>query len=377
MTGSGRPPFFEARIAGLVRMCCAYPMLTLVVALLLTVGAGAYASRNFAIQTDTGKLISPDLPWRQRELQLDAAFPHQSDTLLVVIDAATPELADSAAKSLTAALAKKPEQIKAVYDPQGGAFFETNGLLFLSVDEVRTTTEQLIRAQAFLGTLSADPTLRGLAQALAFIPQGVEDGAISFKDFAKPLSQLSSTIDDLLQGRPATFSWNALMTGEPPKPRELRRLIRVSPVLDFDALEPGAAASEAIRKEAAALGLTPDHGVSIRLTGPVAMADEEFATVADGALLNVLLTAIAVLIILWFALRSTRVIFAVMLSLFAGLVITAALGLAMVGAFNLISVAFAVLFVGIGVDFGIQFAVRYRAERHRNNNLNAALGNAA
>jgi len=205
----------------------------------------------------------------------------------------------------------------------------------------------------------------------------VEDGAIAFKDFAKPLAQLASTIDDLLQGKPATFSWNALMTGEAPKPRELRRLIRVSPVLDFDALEPGAAASETIRKEAVVLGLTPDHGVRVRLTGPVAMADEEFATVADGALLNVLLTAAAVLLILWFALRSARVIFAVMLSLFAGLVITAALGLAMVGALNLISVAFAVLFVGIGVDFGIQFAVRYRAERHRNNNLNMALGSAA
>jgi len=372
-----RLPFFEARIAGLVRVCCAYRIVTLLVAMLLTIGAGAYASRHFAIQTDTGKLISPDLPWRQRELQLDAAFPHQSDTLLVVIDGATPELADSAAKSLGAALANKPAQIKAVYDPAGGAFFETNGLLFLSVDEVRTTTDQLIRAQAFLGTLSADPSLRGLAQALGLIPQGVEDGAIAFKDFAKPLAQLASTIDDLLQGKPATFSWNALMTGEAPKPRELRRLIRVSPVLDFDALEPGAAASETIRKEAVALGLTPDHGVRVRLTGPVAMADEEFATVADGALLNVLLTAAAVLLILWFALRSARVIFAVMLSLFAGLVITAALGLAMVGALNLISVAFAVLFVGIGVDFGIQFAVRYRAERHGNNNLNMALGSAA
>jgi hopanoid biosynthesis associated RND transporter like protein HpnN len=372
-----RLPFFEARIAGLVRACCAYPIITVLIAMLLTVGAGAYACGHFAIQTDTGKLISPELPWRMRELQLDAAFPHQSDTLLVVVDGATPELADSAATSLGAALANKQEQIKAVYDPAGGAFFETNGVLFLSVDEVRTTTDQLIRAQAFLGTLSADPSLRGLAQALGFIPQGVEQGAIHFKDFAKPIAELSDAIDTLLDGRSATFSWNALMTGEAPKPRELRRLIRVSPVLDFDALEPGAAASETTRKEAVALGLTPDHGVKVRLTGPVAMADEEFATVADGALLNVLLTAAAVLLILWFALRSARVIFAVMLSLFAGLVITAALGLAMVGALNLISVAFAVLFVGIGVDFGIQFAVRYRAERHRNNDLNIALGNAA
>jgi len=40
-----RLPFFEARIAGLVRVCCAYRIVTLLVAMLLTIGAGAYASR--------------------------------------------------------------------------------------------------------------------------------------------------------------------------------------------------------------------------------------------------------------------------------------------------------------------------------------------
>ena len=69
------------------------------------------------------------------------------------------------------------------------------------------------------------------------------------------------------------------------------------------------------------------------------------------------------LLILWRALRSGRHHLAVAINLVVGLSITAALGLAMVGTFNLISVYFAVLFVGIGVDFGIQFSVRYRAER--------------
>ncbi len=40
---------------------------------------------------------------------------------------------------------------------------------------------------------------------------------------------------------------------------------------------------------------------------------------------------------------------------------TGAIGLAIYHALNLISVAFAVLFVGLGVDFGIQYAVSYRA----------------
>ncbi len=66
-----------------------------------------------------------------------------------------------------------------------------------------------------------------------------------------------------------------------------------------------------------------------------------------------------------------------LLSLLVGLTITAAAGLAMVGALNLISVAFAVLFVGIGVDFGIQFSVRYRQERYNRIDLGAALTTAA
>jgi hopanoid biosynthesis associated RND transporter like protein HpnN len=49
----------------------------------------------------------------------------------------------------------------------------------------------------------------------------------------------------------------------------------------------------------------------------------------------------------------------------------------MVGSLNLLSIAFAVLFVGLGVDFGIQFSVRYRSERFKSNDLQTALLKAA
>ena len=73
----------------------------------------------------------------------------------------------------------------------------------------------------------------------------------------------------------------------------------------------------------------------------------------------------AIAIILYLALRSPSVIFAVLATTLFGLVVTVAAGLLMVGRFNVISVAVAALFLGLGVDFGIQFAVRYRDERHR------------
>jgi hopanoid biosynthesis associated RND transporter like protein HpnN len=103
------------------------------------------------------------------------------------------------------------------------------------------------------------------------------------------------------------------------------------------------------------------------------MADEEFATIKENAVLNATVTILVVLFILWLALRWMRIILAVFLCVAVGLSITAAVGMLMVGTLNLISVYFAVLFVGLGVDFGIQFSVRYRAERHEVDNLREAL----
>ena len=93
--------------------------------------------------------------------------------------------------------------------------------------------------------------------------------------------------------------------------------------------------------------------------------------------LNGVITLAVVLLILWMALKSFRIILAVVVALFVGLSATAAVGLMMVGALNLISVAFAVLFVGLGVDFGLQFSVRYRQERFKEPDLRKALIEAA
>src|SRR6476646_4269257 len=246
----------ETLIVRLVRACCRYPSLTVIVASLITLGAGIYSYENFAIHTDPGQLISSQLPWRQRELQLDAAFPQLADNILGVVGGSTPELARDASSRLVAKLAEDRDNFEAVHEEEGGGFFKKNGLLFLQPDDVQRTTEQLIRAQPFLGTLAADPNLHGLAEALALIPKGVEAGSIELKNFDKPLMVLSSTVDALLQERPTAFSWAELMMGKAPTKSEFRRFIRVQPKLDFEALQPGAAASDKIRTTAAALGLT-------------------------------------------------------------------------------------------------------------------------
>jgi uncharacterized protein len=361
----------------IVELCSRHHWTVVVVALILATASGVYATRNFAISTDINRLISPDLPWRQRETAYEKAFPGPFTSILVVVDAPTPELAAEATRALTERLAKQSDTIHSAQQLDGGPFLAKSGLLFQSESDLTRTTQGLGRAGPLIQTLASDPTLRGLTRALSLTLVGVQTGAAKLDDFSRTFNLAADTVDRVLADQPASFSWHALMSGRQPAPGELRHFIDVRPILDFTALEPGRAASNAIRQAADDLKLATNFQARVRLTGPVAMADDEFSTVQEGALLNTVLTIITVLVILWLALRSGRIIAAVAITLFVGLAITAALGLMMVGALNLISVAFAVLFVGLGVDFGIQFAVRYRSERYESGDLAPALLNTA
>ena len=95
-------------------------------------------------------------------------------------------------------------------------------------------------------------------------------------------------------------------------PRELRRFILVQPQLDFDALQPGARAVAAIRQAVVEAGFAADPRIRVRLTGPVPLADEEFATLAEGAAVNGVVTMLVVVFLLWLALRSGRLILAIL-----------------------------------------------------------------
>lgn len=356
-----------------VRFCIRHPKTVVALYLVLAAVAGVYAARNFAIDTDVNKLISPALDWRQREIEFEKSFPGRFDSILVVVDAPTAELASRAVAALTPRLKQNTTAFRSVEEAGGGPFFARNGLLFQSVEELDATVKGLSQAGPLVRTLAGDPTLRGLVQGMSLVLSGVRGNMVSLDAAAPAFDRAAGAIEATMAGRPATFSWQSLMTGKEPEPQDLRRFITVRPVLDFSALQPGAAASAAIRDAARDLDLAGQYQARVRLTGPIAMADEEFSTLQSGALRDAFATVVVVLGILWLALRSGRLIFAVYANMFVGLAVTAALGLMMVDALNPISVAFAVLFIGLGVDFGIQFAVRYRAERHEIDDLRTAL----
>jgi hopanoid biosynthesis associated RND transporter like protein HpnN len=363
-------------VVAIVRTCTRFATAVVVLSLLLAIGAGFYTARNFSINTDINTLISPDLDWRKRDNQFEQAFDRDR-LILAVVEAPTPELAGSAAKALAEKLSGDKKNFESVTPLGSGEFFEKNGLLFLPVEEVGKVAGQLESAAPLIEIMAGDPSIRGLTGALETGLAGIKRGQVKLDNAERPFNMIAQTVEDIVSKGTATFSWRGLVSDTPLTDADKRAFIEFKPILDYQALEPGKDATDAIRQAATDLNFAGTYSARVRLTGPVPMANEEYATVQDGAIRNGIGTVVIVLIILWLALHSAKIISAVFVNLFVGLSITTAIGLMMVGSLNLLSIAFAVLFVGLGVDFGIQFSVRYRSERFKNDNLAEALAEAA
>nr|WP_157281583.1 MMPL family transporter [Bradyrhizobium yuanmingense] len=376
MLTAERKEVLQSVVVAIVRACTRFASLVVVLGLLLSVGAGYYAARHFAINTDINSLIAQNLDWRQRDQQFDKAFD-QNEMILAVVEARTPEMASAAADALYARLKDDRTNFHSMQQLGSGAFFERNGLLFLPTEEVGKITGQFEAAAPLIEIMAGDPSIRGLTGALETGLAGVKRGQVKLDSTERPFNLIAQTVETVLNKGNASFSWRELVSDEPLKDSDKRTFIEFKPILDYNALEPGKDATDAIRKAAADLDFAGKYQARVRLTGPVPIANEEYATVQEGAVVNAVGTILVVLVILWLALHSSKIIFAVFVNLFVGLAITTAAGLMMVGSFNLLSIAFAVLFVGLGVDFGIQYSVRYRSERYKHDDLAGALVLAA
>ncbi len=345
--------------------------------MLVTAGAGWFAATHFAMTTDTQALISPKVAWRVNEAEVNRAFPQQALTILIIVDGRTPELAELGAARLAARLATDKQHFSAVKRPDGGPWLAQHGVLFGSVAEVRSTTQSLIGAQPLLGPLAADPSLRGIAGAFGTILTGVENGSAKLADIDRPMVALDGALTQVLAGKPAYFSWQALFADKGGQAPPTRRLLLAKPILDFGSLKPAEKAVEAIHAATHDLAIDQAHGVRVQVTGDAPLNDEEFSSLEENIGIVGIIMALAMLVTLWFATKSAKIVAAIVGTIVAGLVIATAVGLAAVGTLNLISVAFIPLFVGLGVDFGIQIAVRFNDERAKGSPTRQALEDAA
>ena len=325
--------------------------------------AGAYAAKNVTINTSTADMLSEDLPFRRHFDELDRAFPQDNRTIVVVIDGDTPEQARTAAEGLAERLAQRSDVIRNTFHPEADPFFRRHGLLYLSIEELQTLGSMMAGAQPLLAALSQDPSLRGLAQVLTLALRNIDrtgtpDGRLP-RQFEVALQGIAGTVEEVAAGHPARFSWRGALAGDAdPRFTGTRQYLLLEPLFDFNSLQPAERAVTLIRSTAAELRLTPEHGIRVRLTGEPVMMEEELKSVEESIGFANLLSLGIVVALLIIGLRSIRLVEAATFSLLVGLAWTACFAVGVVGELNLISVAFAVLFIGFGVDFGIHFCMR-------------------
>ncbi len=351
-------------LAGLVDTSRRHALLVLLAGFLLAVVSCVVAATRLGVSTDTDQMFSASLPWRRNAIEMNKDFPQFHDLLVAVIDANEPEEADATADALVEALKPDQAHFRSVRRPDSSPYFDKNGLLFLDLPQLTAIMDRTIDAQPFLGQLVADPTARGLFSALALLGVGVTQAGTDLTPYDDAIQAFHQVLADAVAGKPRPLSWQKFLGAGLSDLAGKYRFVLIQPRQNFGALEPGGEATAVVRHAISELEFVKSGDAHVRITGQVALADEEFATVAQGAVEGLIGSVVLITLWLYLAVRTWRLIVPILLTLGLGLLLTVLFAALAVGTLNLVSVGFGVMFVGIAVDFAIQFAVRFREYRH-------------
>ncbi|WP_298216022.1 MMPL family transporter [Acidocella sp.] len=346
-----------------------------VLAFIVVAAAGlAYTARHLSIDTDTDHLFADTLPWRQAQIAESRNFPQFNNLIVAVVRAPTPEEAAETAAALNAALNADSAHFYSSSYPAGNPFYQDEGLLLLPPADLASLLNQIVAAQPFLGQLAAQPSAVGLFTGLSMIAKGVQAGT-DISAYNGALAGVRQNLQDAAAGHPAPLSWQSLIMGNMGEGGT--EFVLAHPKLRQGTLQPGGAATAALMRIAATLPDVKAGRAKVDYTGQIPLSDEQFASLTDGLVLGTIISIAFIALWLYLALRSWRLILPILLTLVMGLALTMTYAALAVKVINLISVAFAILFIGLAVDFAIQYCVRLRAVRLQMPDLGDALEETA
>jgi hypothetical protein len=336
-----------------------------VLQLLVTAGLAVFTVLNLGVNMDYRRLIASDIPFRRAADAYLRYFPSLDDSLLIVVDASSGEAARRAARTLAERLRAEPEAFSDVYVPGAGDFFQHRGLLYRDVDELDDFIDHLSRLQPVLAELSRDASIANLASLIQSGLDAERARGAGGEEWAAVLDRMTEATVRVFDEYPLSISWEDLMLEGSAFDPGARAVVIAEPVLEFGQLLAARRSIGHIRDTAAALSLTPDRGVRVRITGNPALNYEEMLGLAWDVGVAGLFSFALVTCTLTLAFRSLRLVAAAASTLLVGLVWTAAFAAASVGSLNVLSIAFGVLFIGLGVDFGIHLGMQYADAVHR------------
>lgn len=342
---------------------CRFSWLWILLVFLLSGVSLYYTVQHLGVNTNTAQMLSPDLPFQKNRQRIEAEFPQDANVIILVVDANTPEQTSIAANTLANALKAESDYFISVYIPTENQFFNQQALLFLSQPELEELATKLIDAQPFIGHLSQNYHLEGLFYMLNQALKKSDDSLIM--DIEPLLLAIDNALINQLNPlnqQPHFISWQRLLAADKLNTKTNRTLVIARPKLNFTEILPAQQALTVARTTIKRI-MQNNAGVRIRMTGETALEHEELESVSKDTTLAAIVSLILVCASLWIGLRSFKLLLATLISLILGLILTAGFATITVGHLNLISIAFAVLYIGLGVDYAIHLCLHYREYR--------------
>ncbi len=350
--------------------------------ILATGAAGWYAAGALSVNTDTSAMLDPNLDFQRRAATLREAFPAIKNDVLVVIDAESVDEAEAFTSALAGRLKAANNLFDDVYAPSADPFFRENGLLFLNEARLAERLERLGQAGALIEKLTRAPTAATLFDALADNDALAQEADLGADALDRLYGELAVVGDATLAGESQPFAWLGAFAEDatPDAERDAaaaRRLLYATPTLDYSRLQPAKPALDALKAEIASLSEAFDGRARALVTGDPALRADELSAVSSGIGASFAVSLFLVALLLFAAFRSIYLVSATMASLIVTLVLTAAFAAATVGELNLVSVAFTVLLVGLGLDFAIHLLSHVQERRAHGQTTASALRGAA
>ncbi|WP_281301722.1 MULTISPECIES: MMPL family transporter [unclassified Iodidimonas] len=342
-----------------------------VVAILgLLVLLSVYAAiTSLGINTDSSQMIDRREAFRQNAIAMDRAFPKLRDQILVIIRAETPDEADHAASELAKALRQRRDLFSEVFAPRVDPYFQRQGLLFLPLDDLMDLTGRLSSAAPLLQSLVLDPSLSTFFTELGRISEASEDG-VDLPMIAGAYDAVNETVSALNQGEAKPLSWQQ-MFGE--KQAINQNVLVVHPVLDYQSLQPARAAIDGLYQAIAGLPAPVLDAASIAITGDLVLRTEELKSVSQGIEISALISLVLVAVILVVGLGRWQYVVAALASLLVSILLTSGAAAVLIGELNLVSIAFTVLLIGLGIDFAIHLILAYAEQSRDHDDQGAAM----
>lgn len=344
------------------------PRLILGLALLLSVVSVIYTKQNMEFLTGRDDLMPRNAPFQVDYRAYRQEFGDQEE-IVVVVESDDAEKATRCSDALFQRLNREKGVFRELFYPGGLPYFRKNGLLFMPLEDIRNLRNTLTMAAPVLKDLAASPSVQTMFTSLT----GQIDGylANNNKDSLKSLTFMLKTLDKgfkSFDGKSSGMSMDSFLKGGGDKPSMLesagkQQVITILPVKEEGSFVPAEKAIKTTRSIVGEVLARPEFkGTKAGLTGVPVLEYEEMATSQRDIGIATVLSLSLTVVLLLFAFRGLLNVIAAMVSLIVGICLSFGFATAAVGHLNILSMVFAIMLIGLGIEYGIQVVLRYQEE---------------